>query len=143
MRNLRPIWMRWRSAWPRAMSGAKQFEIRLDPPELGRVDVRLSIDASGKTQAHMTADQPQTLDLLQKDATNLTQALRDAGLDVSQGGLNFSLRGQDRQADSGNNGGPQGRRTNLIATRALQAVQSPGAISFNGAAKNARVDIHV
>jgi hypothetical protein len=127
----------------RAMSGAKQFEIRLDPPELGRVDVRLSIDASGKTQAHMTADQPQTLDLLQKDATNLTQALRDAGLDVSQGGLNFSLRGQDRQADSGNNGGPQGRRTNLIATRALQAVQSPGAISFNGAAKNARVDIHV
>ncbi len=50
----------------RSLSGAKQFEIRLDPPELGRVDVRLSIDASGKTQAHMTADQPQTLDLLRK-----------------------------------------------------------------------------
>jgi len=127
----------------RAMSGAKQFEIRLDPPELGRVDVRLSIDASGKTQAHMTADQPQTLDLLQKDATSLTQALRDAGLDVSQGGLNFSLRGQDRQTDDGNNGAGQGRRTNLIATRAIQAVQSPSAISFNGAAADARVDIHV
>jgi len=127
----------------RAMSGSKQFEIRLDPPELGRVDVRLSIDASGKTQAHMTADQPQTLDLLQKDATSLTQALRDAGLDVSQGGLNFSLRGQDRQTDDGNNGAGQGRRTNLIATRAIQAVQSPGAISFNGAAADARVDIHV
>ncbi|MEP6831149.1 MAG: flagellar hook-length control protein FliK [Rhizomicrobium sp.] len=127
----------------RAMSGAKQFEIRLDPPELGRVDVRLSIDASGKTQAHMTADQPQTLDLLQKDATTLTQALRDAGLDVSQSGLNFSLRGQDRQNDDGNNGAGQGRRTNLIATRAIQAVQSPGVISFNGAAADARVDIHV
>ncbi|MBN9544429.1 MAG: flagellar hook-length control protein FliK [Alphaproteobacteria bacterium] len=127
----------------RVMSGAKQFEIRLDPPELGRVDVRLSIDASGKTQAHMTADQPQTLNLLQKDATNLTQALRDAGLDVSQGGLNFSLRGQDRQNDDSNNGGAQGRRTNLIATRAIQAVQSQGAISFNGAAADARVDIHV
>lgn len=125
----------------RAMSGTKQFEIRLDPPELGRVDVRLSIDASGKTQAHMTADQPQTLDLLQKDATNLTQALRDAGLDVSQGGLNFSLRGQDRQSDDGNNGAAQGRRTNLIATRAIQA--SPVAVSFNGAAQDARVDIHV
>ncbi|MEO8896695.1 MAG: flagellar hook-length control protein FliK [Rhizomicrobium sp.] len=125
----------------RAMSGAKQFQIRLDPPELGRVDVRLSIDASGKTQAHMTADQPQTLDLLQKDATTLTQALRDAGLDVSQSGLNFSLRGQDRQNDDSNNGGA--RRTNLIATRAIQAVQSPNAISFNGAAADARVDIHV
>ena len=52
----------------RSLSGAKQFDIRLDPPELGRVDVRLSIDASGKTQAHMTADQPQTLHLLQKDS---------------------------------------------------------------------------
>ncbi len=127
----------------RAMSGAKQFEIRLDPPELGRVDVRLSIDAGGKTQAHMTADHPQTLDLLQKDATTLTQALRDAGLDVSQSGLNFSLRGQDRQSDGGNNGFGHGRRTALTATRTIQAVQSPGAISFNGAAADARVDIHV
>ncbi len=125
----------------RSLSGAKQFEIRLDPPELGRVDVRLSIDASGKTQAHMTADQPQTLSLLQKDAPTLTQALRDAGLDVSQSGLNFSLRGQDRQNDGA--GAGQGRRTNLTATRAIQAAQSPTAISFNGAAADARVDIHV
>ncbi len=125
----------------RSLSGAKQFEIRLDPPELGRVDVRLSIDASGKTQAHMTADQPQTLDLLQKDAPTLTQALRDAGLDVSQSGLNFSLRGQDRQGDDA--GAGQGRRTNLTATRTIQAAQTPNALSVNGAAADARVDIHV
>ena len=127
----------------RSLSGAKQFEIRLDPPELGRVEVRLSIDASGKTQAHMTADQPQTLDLLRKDAPALTQALREAGLDVSQSGLNFSLRGQDRQADDRNNSAGQGRRTNLTATRAIQAAQGTAAISFNGAAADARVDIHV
>ena len=91
----------------RSLGGSKQFEIRLDPPELGRVEVRLSIDASGKTQAHMTADQPQTLELLQKDATNLTRALRDAGLDVSQNGLNFSLKGQGQNGggQSGNFGG--------------------------------------
>ena len=34
----------------KSQSGAKQFDIRLDPPELGRVEVRLSIDASGKAQ---------------------------------------------------------------------------------------------
>ena len=126
----------------RAMGGARQFEIRLDPPELGRVDVRLSIDASGKTQAHMTADQPQTLDLLQKDAPTLTQALRDAGLDVSQGGLNFSLRGQDRQANDGGQGMP-GRRTNLSVSRVIGAVQAQAAISAGGAAADARLDIHV
>jgi flagellar hook-length control protein FliK len=82
----------------RSQSGSKQFDIRLDPPELGRVEVRLSIDATGKAEAHLTADQPQTLDLLQKDAPALTRALREAGLDVSQDGLNFSLRQQQQQA---------------------------------------------
>jgi flagellar hook-length control protein FliK len=127
----------------RSLSGARQFDIRLDPAELGHVEVRLSIDASGKTQAHMTADQPQTLALLQKDAPNLTQALRDAGLNVSQGGLNFSLRGQDRQSGDRNSSAGQGRRTNLSATRAIGAVQGPMPVSFNGAAADARVDIHV
>jgi len=124
----------------RSLSGAKQFEIRLDPPELGRVDVRLSIDATGKAVAHMATDQPQTLDLLRKDAPALTQALRDAGLDVSQNGLNFSLRGQDRQ---NSDGGGHGRRSNLSARLAIQAAQAPAALAYAGAVSNARLDIHV
>ena len=87
----------------------------------------------------MTADQPQTLDLLQKDAPTLTQALRDAGLDVSQSGLNFSLRGQDRQNDDGSNGAGQG------APHATSPPPAPStrrkarrALSFNGAAADAR-----
>ena len=103
----------------RSQSGAKEFDIRLDPPELGRVEVRLSIDASGKTEAHMTADQPETLNLLQKDSGSLTQALRDAGLDVSHNGLNFSLRGQSGQQGQ-SSGGHGGRR----------AAASPPAVSW-------------
>jgi flagellar hook-length control protein FliK len=102
----------------RSQSGAKQFDIRLDPPELGRVEVRLSIDAHGKTEAHLTADQPQTLDLLQKDAPVLARALRDAGLNVQQDGLNFSLKnqqqgfaGQDDQARQGARGGFNNAKT--------------------------------
>lgn len=126
----------------RSLSGAKQFEIRLDPPELGRVDVRLSIDAAGKAVAHMATDQPQTLDLLRKDAPALTQALRDAGLDVSQNGLNFSLRGQDRQSGD-SQGGSQGRKSSLTARLAIRAVQAPAAFAYAGAASSARLDIHV
>jgi flagellar hook-length control protein FliK len=92
----------------RSQSGARQFDIRLDPPELGRVDVRLSIDATGKASAHLSADQPHTLTLLQNDAPALTRALREAGLDVSQNGLNFSLR-QQAENNSGN-AGDNGRR---------------------------------
>lgn len=89
----------------RSQSGAKQFDIRLDPPELGRVEVRLSIESGGKAQAHLTADHADTLTLLRQDAPALTRALREAGLDVSQDGLNFSLRSQQQQEG----GGQQGR----------------------------------
>jgi flagellar hook-length control protein FliK len=129
----------------RSQSGAKQFDIRLDPPELGRVEVRLSIDASGKASAHMTADQPNTLTLLQKDSGSLTQALRDAGLDVARDGLNFSLRGQDSQNGSRNGGQNDnaGRRTTLSASHVIDSIQTASSLSLTGAAANASLDIQV
>jgi flagellar hook-length control protein FliK len=131
----------------RSQSGAKQFDIRLDPPELGRVEVRLSIDASGKAQAHMTADQPDTLNLLQKDSASLTQALRDAGLNVARDGVNFSLRGQGNQ-NGGHNGmggqnGNSGRRASLSASHVIDSIQTASILSLTGAAANASLDIHV
>ena len=128
----------------KTQSGARQFDIRLDPPELGHVEVRLSIDANGKTEAHMTADQQDTLNLLQKDSSSLTQALRDAGLDVSHSGLNFSLRSQNGQS-GGDNGSERGSaRSSLTASRAIDAAQGvASAISFTGGAADGRLDIHV
>ena len=127
----------------KSQSGAKQFDIRLDPPELGRVDVRLSIDSTGKASAHLTADQPQTLTLLQNDAPALTRALREAGLDVSQDGLNFSLR---QQAENFNGkSGEDGRRGSarnfsLAATNEIDATTVTAAYR---AAANGRLDIRV
>jgi flagellar hook-length control protein FliK len=126
----------------KSLGGAKQFDIRLDPPELGRVEVRLSIDATGKASAHLSADQPQTLTLLQRDASVLTRALRDAGLDVSQNGLNFSLRQQSGQ-DSGagaNPGRRSGRGLSLTATTSIEATAASAA--YSGPA-DGRLDIKV
>jgi len=126
----------------KSLGGAKQFDIRLDPPELGRVEVRLSIDATGKASAHLSADQPQTLNLLQRDASVLTRALRDAGLDVSQNGLNFSLRQQSGQ-DSGagaNPGRRSGRGLSLTATTSIEATAASAA--YSGPA-DGRLDIRV
>ncbi|HTC82743.1 MAG TPA: flagellar hook-length control protein FliK [Rhizomicrobium sp.] len=127
----------------KSQSGAKQFDIRLDPPELGRVEVRLSIDASGKASAHLSADQPQTLSLLQKDAPILTRALRDAGLDVSQDGLNFSLRqqGENLNGSAGNNARRGSSRSlPLVATASIDA--TGGSAAYRGLA-NGRLDIRV
>ena len=124
----------------KSQSGAKQFDIRLDPPELGRVEVRLSIDATGKASAHLSADQPQTLNLLQKDASVLTRALREAGLDVSQDGLNFSLRQQSDNNQSAGNGNRRSRSFSLSAATAIDATAMTAA--YRGPA-NGRLDIRV
>jgi len=78
----------------RAQDGGKRFDIRLDPPELGRVDVRLSVEDNGKVTSHLVVERAETLDLLRRDQPQLERALQQAGLN-SDGGLQFSLRDQN------------------------------------------------
>lgn len=85
----------------KALAGKNRFEIRLDPPELGRIDVRLDVDHDGNVTSRLTVDRPDTLDLLRRDAAALERALQDAGLKTANNGLQFSLRDQsmnDQQA---------------------------------------------
>lgn len=77
-----------------ARAGKNRFEIRLDPPELGRIDVRLDIDRDGKVTSRLTVDRVETLDILRRDAHSLERALNDAGLKTSDSALQFSLRDQ-------------------------------------------------
>jgi flagellar hook-length control protein FliK len=83
----------------KVVQGIRHFAIRLDPPELGRVEVRLSMGDGGTASATLIADRPQTLHLLQHDAATLSRSLQDAGVNLTGGGLNFSLRGQEKQND--------------------------------------------
>lgn len=76
----------------RALAGARQFDIRLDPGELGRVDVNLSISDTGEVTAKMVVDRVETLHLLQRDARTLERAFEQAGLKPSEAGVDISLR---------------------------------------------------
>lgn len=92
-----------------AVNGNNRFQIRLDPPELGRVDVRLELTRDGVVNTHLTVERPETLDLLQRDARSLEQALARTGLNTKDGGLSFSLQdqsqSQEQSAQNGRNGG--------------------------------------
>lgn len=96
----------------RALSGSSQFEIRLDPLELGRIDVKLEIDKErGTVMTHMVVERVETLAMLQRDANSLQQALSQAGLDAQEGGINLSLRGDGQSGDrAGDQGGGQDGR---------------------------------
>jgi len=124
----------------KSVDGVRHFDIRLDPPELGRVQVHLAVDDSGRAQASLVVDKPQTLELLQRDAPNLGRALSDAGLYLSNNGLNFSLREQSRQSDGGSV--DQGRSRSLT----VQAVVQTDATSTSYASlapHSVRLDIRV
>lgn len=74
--------------------GGDRISIQLKPAELGRVDVRLDMVGDGRVAAVISADRADTLDLLQRDARLLQNALQDAGLETDGNSLSFELKGQ-------------------------------------------------
>ncbi|HZL31577.1 MAG TPA: flagellar hook-length control protein FliK [Pseudolabrys sp.] len=89
----------------KALSGKNHFDIRLDPPDLGHIHVRLEVDKDGNVISHMVADRTDTLDLLRRDTAGLERALNDAGLKTSDNSLQFSLRDQSAGQQQSDNGG--------------------------------------
>ncbi len=123
--------------------GNNEFTIRLDPPELGGIEVKLHIHESGKTSADLAADLPQTLDLLQRDSAVLERTLKDAGIDLS-GGLSFSLRSDGEPG--GGRGMPEQpamRHAQFAAVEDEGDITIPAAIFTGEGGSAPRLDISV
>ena len=95
-----------------AKSGKSRFEIRLDPADLGRIDVRIDVDRNGQVTSHLTVEKPETLSMLRQDAPQLQRALDDAGFKTGDSGLQFSLR--DQSSSGQNNGNETGRNAQRL-----------------------------
>lgn len=68
-----------------------RITIQLDPPELGRVEVKMSMNKDNAAKVVLTIEKPETFAMLQRDAHVLERALADAGLSPDGSGLEFSL----------------------------------------------------
>ncbi|HWP25590.1 MAG TPA: flagellar hook-length control protein FliK [Xanthobacteraceae bacterium] len=90
-------------------SGRTRFAIRLDPPELGRIDVRLDIDNRSNVMLRLVAERPETLEFLRRDAAHIERTLQDAGLKTGDQALQFSL-----QNHSDSSGGAQPEPAHLL-----------------------------
>ncbi len=84
-------------------NGVNRFEIRVDPPELGKIDVTMELQSDGKVRVHMVVERGEALDFLQRDARALEKALSDAGLDTDAESVSFSLEQNDKGADGDRN----------------------------------------
>lgn len=95
-----------------AGQGNDRINIQLRPLELGKIEVKMELGHDGRMHATISAEKPETLDMLRNDARNLIQTLNDAGLQTDANSLNFNLQGQDgsnqqqtAQGDAGGSGG--------------------------------------
>lgn len=100
--------------------------VRLDPREMGRIDVRMAFDGDGTLRAVVSADSPAALDLLRRESTQLDRALTDAGVRADGQSLRFEGGGGSGAGGQGQPGAqprsPAGRAPSALPGDAPEGV---------------------
>lgn len=112
-------------------SSRQVIEIRLDPPELGRVLIQLSTHDQG-VAAQITADRPETLELMRRHSELLAASLEDAGFANSN--LDFQNGDPDEKSAASDSS-----ETWLTAAAPAEATQP----TTSGLAADGRLDIRL
>ncbi|MBU1383293.1 MAG: flagellar hook-length control protein FliK [Alphaproteobacteria bacterium] len=102
-----------------------RFEIALRPDDLGRVDVKLDIDAEGRLSARLAFDNPAAATDLRGRTDELRRQLEAAGFELADDAFEFADR------DSGSSAFDRGQDTRQGQNRAFAAA----------ARRNAEIDI--
>ena len=92
-----------------------RFEIALRPAELGRVDVKLDIDAEGRLNARLAFDNPAAATDLRGRVDDLRRQLEAAGFQLADDAFEFAER------DSGSSGFDRGQDARHGQNRAFAA----------------------
>jgi len=122
-------------------AGVDKISIHLKPAEMGRVDVKMEVSHDGRLTAVVTADNKNTLDMLQRDSKELQQALQNAGLDLDNESLSFNLREQQGQGQDDEYAGPSLPDEDALEDGETAAAANGPAGYAGGIISDDRVDI--
>lgn len=75
--------------------GGDELVIRLDPAELGRINIRMSVNEHGQLRAVVAADAPAVIDAIRNDIPELSRALEQAGVRTDGQSFRFDRGGSD------------------------------------------------
>lgn len=75
--------------------GSDELVIRLDPAELGRINIRMSVNEHGHLRAVVAADAPAVIDAIRNDIPELSRALEQAGVRTDGQSFRFDRGGSD------------------------------------------------
>jgi hypothetical protein len=66
----------------RLKDGGGEMRLRLDPPELGQLDLRVAVDKAGQMKLYIAAERPELAAMLDRSLDALRQTLHQQGLQV-------------------------------------------------------------
>ena len=75
----------------RAPDGAQRMTLKLQPPELGQVEIRIDRSADAPARVEISVQRPETLTLLLRDQPQLQRALDQAGVPAEGRSLTFQV----------------------------------------------------
>jgi hypothetical protein len=80
----------------KSTDGTQSVTVRLQPPELGQVQIRVDRTTDGTAHVEITAQKPETLQLLQRDQPRLEQLLDQTGVLSSGRSVSFQVAPPDQ-----------------------------------------------
>lgn len=103
------------------------FAIELDPPELGRVEIRMTFSDDKTVKVNIVVERAETWLTLQRDSFMLDRALQNAGFDKGDTLLNFELGPQNQEAGgrgSQNGSESRGQSGKDLASDEIEVVET-------------------
>lgn len=98
-------------------------ELVLTPPQLGKLEVTLSVSQSGETSAHFVSPSPQVREALEQSLARLREVFAAAGISLGQTSVSADSPARDHRHQ---NRAGSGHRPYSVPTTALSA--DPGAL---------------
>ena len=95
----------------------KNMTLRLDPPELGKIEIQMHFTKDKSVKTHMIFEKPETMLMMQRDSHALERAMQQSGLDANGNSLSFELSSGDHSFDDnrGNGGNDYGNKSRADA----------------------------
>jgi len=92
-----------------APGGSSRLTVRLDPAELGQVQIQIDRAHDATAAVRITAERPETLSLLMRDQHDLRRTLDQAGVPTDGRTLSFQLADQPPPSSNGSSNGGEGQ----------------------------------
>lgn len=113
-------------------AGKHDVTVRLDPADLGKIEIKMSFADDGRIRAVFSADNPHTYDLLRRDADSLARTLADAGIKADTSDFRFDMGQGQNEGRGGFAHGEQSSDTNLAGASENDDQSRKPAISTRG-----------